>query len=128
MTRRSSVALFPLLAVLCSWSCGEDPMLPESEILLPSQPAEVSDPPPEEVRIRPTFLVLHVGEAAQFELAIGPTMRPLTGSGAGIEWHSTDPAVATVTSQGIVTAVEKGRVRIRATGPEFMVLASVQVR
>jgi len=128
MTRRLAAALLPFVAVLCSWSCGEDPILPEGESFWSSPKAGPSEQPPEEVQIHPAFLVLHIGEEAQLGLSIGPAMRVLGASDAGVEWHSTDSGVAAVTDQGVVTAAGKGRARIRASGPDFMVSASVLVR
>ncbi|MGW8264921.1 MAG: Ig-like domain-containing protein [Longimicrobiales bacterium] len=128
MTRRTAAALFPLFAVLCSWACETDPILPEGDSRWSAPPAKASEPPPEEVLIHPTFLALHMGEEARFELFIGPTMRALPASDAEIEWHSTDPGVAAVTAEGVVTAVGAGEARIRAAGPDFMVAASVRIR
>lgn len=128
MSRRIAVALIPLLAILVSWSCEKDPVSPEGELLAATPNPGPNEPRPEEVRIRPGFLSLHMGEEAQLALTVGPTQEPFPAENREIEWHSTDPAVATVTADGVVTAVGRGRARIRAAGPEVMAVASVWVR
>lgn len=121
MTRRGAAVLFPFLAVLCSWSCEKDPTAHEGELLTPFTPSS-------EVSISPSYVVLHLGEEIQFALTANPATRNPGTTGAGIEWLSSNQEVATVTEEGVVTAIGPGKARIRAMGPDFMAAASVRVR
>jgi Bacterial Ig-like domain (group 2) len=74
------------------------------------------------VQVTPTTQSLAVGQTAQFK-AIGtygnakhPSNQDIT---TGVTWSSTNPAVATVSSSGQVTAVAAGTTTIRADATAF---------
>jgi uncharacterized protein YjdB len=63
------------------------------------------------VRLSATTLALRTGESRQ----IGATVEADPGIATTVQWVSADPAVATVDSDGIVTAVGVGSTTVRAT-------------
>jgi alpha-amylase len=79
------------------------------------------------VRIEPSALVLRVGETGQLRASVLGT-RGTTLPGVGVEWASSDTQIATVSPEGLVTAVRFGTVRIAATAGGRRATLGVEVR
>ena len=71
----------------------------------------VTDPQPETITINPTMLELKTGNSA----TITATITPTNAANKSIVWVSDNPTVATVSTDGIVTAHAKGSATISAT-------------
>lgn len=68
------------------------------------------DVPATGVTLRPTEATMYVGDFLQIE----SVFTPVTATYQNLSWSSTDPAVATVDENGLVTAVGEGTVSIGA--------------
>ena len=109
---RFSLILIASLALLALATCGKDS---------PTKPSPPQPPPPPPVQPVPTRIT--ITPATVSLTAVGQT-RKLTASvldqngqpiaGANVSWSSSSTAVATVTSQGLVTAVMNGTAQITA--------------
>ncbi len=64
------------------------------------------------VTITPTTTQLHPGETRQ--LIATPKVASGTTAPTGVLWHSANPSIATVLPNGLVTAIEAGKVEITA--------------
>ncbi|MEP7344059.1 MAG: Ig-like domain-containing protein [Gemmatimonadaceae bacterium] len=62
--------------------------------------------------VTPPFRTLEVGTVAHLDATAGPVGPPPT-----VEWSSSDPAIATASAAGSVTAVAPGLVQITASNP-----------
>ncbi len=119
-----SLILLASLSLLAMTTCGKDS---------PTKPSPTQPPPPPPVQPVPTRITITPATATL--TAVGQT-RKLTASvldqnaqpiaGANVSWSSSSTAVATVTSQGLVTAVMNGVARITARAGN--VSTSIDVR
>ena len=95
----------------------------KTELVEEIDPAEVN-----EITIDPakTTLILGVDETRQLNV----TIKPITVDDKSVKWESSDPSIATVDENGLVTAVKVGQVTITATSnqtPEMSATAIVNV-
>ncbi len=79
------------------------------------------------VRIDPAQVALRVGEAALLKAAVLGT-RGTTLPGVSVEWQSSDPLVATVSTDGVVRGVRFGTARIAASAGGRRATVAVEVR
>jgi alpha-amylase len=79
------------------------------------------------VRLDPGGLVLRVGESATVRATV-QTVRGGRVTGVPVEWQSSDPSVAGVTPDGLVSGVRFGIARIAATAGGRRATISVEVR
>ena len=77
------------------------------------------------VAITPATVQLHPGDTRQ--LAATPRVAGGTAATTGIDWHSADPAVATVSGSGLVTGVAPGKATITAKAEGVSGTALVEV-
>jgi len=78
----------------------------------PSGPPVVVNPPTVRgVAVTPTVATIRVGETQSLSAVVDA----INGAGTGVTWSSESPAVATVNSTGLVTAIAIGTATIRAT-------------
>jgi len=77
------------------------------------------------VAITPATLELHPGETRQ--LAATPRVAGGTAATTAIVWQSADPAVATISGSGVVTAVAPGKATITAKAEGVSGTATVEV-
>ena len=78
----------------------------------PSGPPVVVNPPTVRgVAVTPTVATIRVGETQSLNAVVDA----INGAGTGVTWSSESPAVATVNSTGLVTAIAIGTATIRAT-------------
>ena len=78
----------------------------------PSGPPVVVNPPTVRgVAVTPTAATIRVGETQLFSAVVDA----INGAGTGITWSSESPAIVTVNSAGLVTAIATGTGIIRAT-------------
>ena len=124
MTCRHAAAALPFLTLL--WSCGDDPVGIEREG--ESSPMISATGPSVDAFLTPGFLVLSRGQEAQLALRIVRDSQMETAWSADVFWHSTDAGVATVSPEGLVTALGPGKAWIRAAGEGLLAWASVRVR
>jgi murein DD-endopeptidase MepM/ murein hydrolase activator NlpD len=104
----------PLLLALAAGACN-------------NQPAGVRTLPGVNISVTPITLVLSVGASAQ----LAATVRTLDGallSGRDIEWSSSAPAIAEVSSSGVVTAVAPGTANVGAYSDQSVGFARVLVQ
>ena len=104
--RRNRLALAAFLMATCAamftgCNCGTSTVAPPL-------------PPLSAVQITPPFDTLVVGGQRQFTAAAFDT-DSVAVSGAAIGWITTDPAVATVNSSGLVTGVGEGVTQVIAS-------------
>ncbi|MBE6125492.1 MAG: hypothetical protein E7186_04090 [Erysipelotrichaceae bacterium] len=95
----------------------------KTELVEAIDPEEVG-----EITIDPTktTLIMGVDEERQFNV----TIKPVTVEDKSVKWESSDPSIATVDENGLVTAVSVGQVTITATSnqtPEMAAQAVVNV-
>jgi hypothetical protein len=90
-------------------------------------PTDTTPAPATVITLSPTVLYLNVGETGQ----LTATVRDADGnplSGVSVTWSSTDPAVASVGDNGLVTGQTQGCARIAATGGGKTAHAGVRVQ
>lgn len=64
---------------------------------------------PSEISLSSDVAVINVGESKKLSYTISPQ-----GAATSVAWHSEDESVATVTSDGTITAVDKGETKVIA--------------
>jgi pullulanase len=87
----------------------------------------VSPPVVTGVRIEPSALTLRVGETGQVRASVQGS-RGTTLPGVAVEWASSDPQIAAVSAEGLVTALRFGTARIAATAGGRRATLGVEVR
>lgn len=116
LTNRLSRALAAALAVLAAMACGDD----VSIVAPPPQPAVRS------IAVAPANAVLRPGGT----LVMVANVQADSGADRAVTWSSADPRRATVSANGIVTAVSEGYVIVTATSrarPDLSAFATIQV-
>jgi len=78
------------------------------------------------VRLDPPLLLLAAGESASVRAEVHTARGALAGS--TVEWQSSDPSVATVSAEGLVTGLRFGVARIAATAAGRRATIPVEVR
>jgi photosystem II stability/assembly factor-like uncharacterized protein len=116
--RRNRLALAALLTASCAamftgCSCGTSTVAPPL-------------PPLSAVQVTPTLDTLVVGSQRQFT-AVALDTNDAVVSGAGFGWSTSNAGVATVNSNGLVTAVGEGVVQVIASAGGFSDSATVAV-
>jgi len=78
------------------------------------------------VAVNPATLELHPGETRQ--LVGTPRVASGTAATVAVTWHSADPAIASVSGSGLVTAVAAGQTTITARADGASGTATIEVR
>jgi len=97
----------------------------------PAAPVREATPPPillPAVHVQPAFAVLYPGEEIRLDLVLYPRGDVCHLIPDDLEWVSTRPEVATVSSEGLVRGLARGETMIRATGDHLLVSATIRVR
>lgn len=96
-----------------SYNLLADLLAPGSSDLLARKHIEVNllPVPVETVTVFPDYRYLHRGDTATFNA----TVLPADATNKDIIWTSSDPSIATVDTDGLVTALERGTAMIMAT-------------
>jgi O-glycosyl hydrolase len=109
--RRALLGLVCACASACITACtvGE-PLTPSS----PGAPLAAGSTTPAEISVSPAAVTVKVGGKVAVAAAVTNTSgQPV--SGASIAWTAANPAIATVTTTGMVTAVATGTTTVSAT-------------
>ena len=98
------------LALMAAAGCGKDD-------------GKDMDPPVEEVIVEPESLTLNAGESCRLNV----TVLPPEAASAGVKWSCDNNSVATVTSEGLVTAVAAGEANVTAMSGDRSAVCAVTV-
>ena len=127
------IGIVAVLAFLLLVTCGKDsPTRPAQPTQPPTPPPTPTQPPtppqPSRITITPSVATLmSIGQTVQLSASVlDQNGQPV--SGAVVTWLSNNTNVATVSSQGLVTAVGNGTATITARSGSVSQNASVTVR
>ena len=126
-TLRFTLIAFACLSLFALATCGKDsPTKPKPPVQPPPPPPV--QPVPTRITITPaTATLMSIGQTVKLKAAVlDQNGQPITN--ANILWSSNNPAVATVSSSGLVTAVMNGAAQITATAGSVSAGAEVRVR
>lgn len=98
------------LALMAAAGCGKDD-------------GKDMDPPVEEVIVEPESLTLNAGESCRLNV----TVLPPEAASAVVKWSCDNNSVATVTSEGLVTAVAAGEANVTAMAGDRSAVCTVTV-
>ena len=116
--------IYTFLALVVLTTCGKD----SSTKPPPSQPSPAPAPVPTRVTISPSSVTLNaLGQTVPLTAKVFDQNNAVLGS-AVVIWSSGHPGVATVSSQGLVTAVSNGTATIAARSRSVMTEAPVTVK
>ena len=127
MQRTIALIAGPIIAMALV-TCGKDS---------PTKPAQPTPPPPAPPPVQSQATRIAVSPASAFLTSIGQTVqlnatvfdqRNAQIPGTSVSWSSSMPAVATVTPQGLVTAVTNGMATITARSGNVSAQVTVTVR
>jgi uncharacterized protein YjdB len=80
------------------------------------------------IQVEPTKNVLETAGASMMLKAAAVDAKGTTVVGVPIQWISSDDKVATVSANGLVTAVKKGRVKVTAKSGDKMAVADISIK